>query len=38
LSDVYGRAKQARYIFELEAIWREIDRRKAAWQAQIHDD
>jgi hypothetical protein len=36
LSDVYGRAKQARYIFELEAIWCEIDQRKAAWQAHNH--
>jgi hypothetical protein len=36
LSDLYGRARRARYICELEEAWREIDQRKAAWKAQIH--
>jgi hypothetical protein len=29
LSDLYERVKDARYIGELQDIWREIDRRKA---------
>jgi hypothetical protein len=36
LSDLYGRAKQASYIFELEAIWCAIDQRKARWQKRNH--